>query len=52
MAIKYLSDLVTYAIDMQKKVLSNAVIHPTSTAPSAPVTGQVYFDTATSELKV
>jgi len=52
MAIKYLSDLVTYAIDMQKNVLSNAVIHPTGTAPSAPVTGQVYFDTATGDLKV
>ena len=52
MAIKYLSDLVTYAIDMQKSTLSNAVIHPSATAPSSPVTGQVYFNTAVSELQV
>ncbi len=52
MAIKYLSDLVTYAIDMQKKVLSNAVIHPTGTAPSSPVTGQVYFNTTSGDLQV
>lgn len=52
MAIKYLSDLVTYAIDMQKSTLSNAVIHPLAAAPSSPVTGQVYFNTASSELQV
>lgn len=52
MAIKYLSDLLTYAIDMQKSTLSNAVIHPTATAPSLPSTGQIYFDTGTKELKV
>lgn len=52
MAIKYLSDLVTYAIDMQKSVLSNAVIHPSATAPSTPTTGQVYFNTASGDLQV
>lgn len=52
MAIKYLSDLVTYAIDMQKSTLSNAVIHPLAAAPGTPVTGQVYFNTTSSELQV
>lgn len=52
MAIKYLSDLVTYAIDMQKSTLSNAVIHPLAAAPGTPATGQVYFNTTSSELQV
>jgi len=36
----------------KKRHCQNAVIHPLSTAPSSPVTGQVYFNTSSSELQV
>lgn len=37
-------------IDLQQNQLLNAVIHPSSTAPSNPVEGQLYFDTDTHKL--
>jgi hypothetical protein len=44
---KYLSN-----IDLQKNQLQLAAIHPTATAPVAPVEGQVYFDTDVSDKKL
>lgn len=39
-------------IDLAKNSLLNAALHPTATAPTSPVTGQFYFDTGDSKVKV
>jgi len=41
---KYLSN-----IDLNKNQLQNAAMHPLAAAPSAPVEGQVYFDTTVGD---
>ena len=54
MAIKYLSHLETLNIDLQGNQLLNAVVHPDTTAnrPAAPGTGQLFFNTSTSQLEI
>lgn len=47
MAIPYLSN-----IDLQQNEIQNAVVHNQSTAPSNPVEGQIYFNTASNKLFV
>jgi hypothetical protein len=44
---KYLSN-----IDLTNNQLQNAALHPTGTAPSSPVEGQVYFNTTSNKLFV
>lgn len=39
-------------IDLVKNSLLNAALHPTATAPTSPATGQVYFDTSDSKVKI
>ena len=54
MAIKYLSHLETLNIDLQGNQLLNAVVHPDTTAnrPASPGTGQLFFNTSTSQLEI
>ena len=54
MAIKYLSHLETLNIDLQGNQSLNAVVHPDTTAnrPAAPGTGQLFFNTSTSQLEI
>lgn len=52
MAIKYLSDLQTYKINMQQNALENAVIHPVSTYPASPAEGQVVYHTVNKALEI
>jgi hypothetical protein len=39
-------------INLGKNQLQNALLHPTSTAPSSPAEGQVYFDTSVNDKKL
>lgn len=39
-------------IDLNKNSLLNALLHPTGVAPTSPATGQAYFDTGASKLKI
>jgi len=39
-------------INLGKNQLQNALLHPTSTAPSSPAEGQVYFDTTAGDKKL
>lgn len=39
-------------INLGKNQLQNALLHPTSTAPSSPSEGQVYFDTSVGDKKL
>lgn len=39
-------------INLGKNQLQNALLHPTSTAPSSPSEGQVYFDTTAGDKKL
>lgn len=52
MAIKYLSDLQTYKINMQQNALENAVVHPVSIYPTSPVEGQVVYHTVNKALEI
>ena len=52
MAIKYLSDIQTYKINMQQNELQNAVIHPLAVQPASPVEGQVIYNTVSKALEV
>lgn len=47
MAIPYLSN-----IDLQQNEIQNAVVHNQATAPSNPIEGQIYFNTASNKLFV
>ena len=44
---RYLSN-----IDLANNQLQNATLHPTGTAPSSPVEGQVYYNTSANKLYV
>jgi hypothetical protein len=54
MAIKYFSNIESLAIDMQQNVLSNAVIHPltTATRPATPIVGQTIYNDTLKALEV
>ena len=38
-------------VDMQKNQLENAVVHKSSTAPSSPTAGQIWYDSGNNEFK-
>jgi hypothetical protein len=47
MAINYLSD-----INLNKNTLENAVVHPSPTAPSTPIEGQIYYNNTAGDKKL
>lgn len=53
MAQHFLTQISAHdGIDLNKQELRNASIQNLATAPTSPATGQIYFDTAASEIKV
>jgi hypothetical protein len=50
MALKILSHIQTFNIDMQQKELQNAVVHPLASNPASPVAGQIYYNTGSGDL--
>jgi hypothetical protein len=47
MAINYLSD-----INLNKNTLENAVVHPSPTAPTTPIEGQIYYNNTAGDKKL